>query len=252
MFWQFFRFLGTCKPKSPMEPHWSCRLGTAVLFIKFILPDFSDLCSTITRNLRPVPKSLVRCRNQWRTIIRNPPRVPKTPQKDKNPWGTFTKNFPCVPNSQFMGNNFKKSFLCFFKFLAAQYIMVASASIATVQLLSYLLGRRIAYCSVIHIGWAPESFSALLFNICCNSGLLSALLFISAAIQDRLLFCYSYRLRHRISLCSVIAMSSIILALVRWEDGDIISPSSVIAISSIYPAHIRQWPDGRSGRSAGG
>ena len=204
----------------------------------FILPDFSDLCSTITGNLRPVPKSLDRCRNQWRTIIRNPPRVPKIPQEDKNPWGTFTENLPCVPNSQFIGNNSKNR-------------SCVSSNLKQLNILwppQHLLPQSIRS----HICWDSGLYSALLFNICCNSGLLSALLFISAAIQDRLLFCYSYRLRHRISLCSVIAMSSIILALVRWEDGDIISPSSVIAISSIYPAHIRQWPDGRSGRSAGG
>ena len=47
-----------------------------------------------------------------------------------------------------------------------------------------------------------------------NSGSLYVLLFISAAIQDCLLLCYSYRLPHRISPCSVTAMSSIIFALV--------------------------------------
>ena len=110
---------------SPSFSLYSGQLGTAVTFIKFVLPDFSDLCSTITGNLRPVPKSLDRCRNHWRTIIRNPPRVPKTPQEDKNPWGTFTENLPCVPNSQFMGINSKKSFLCLFKFVFCQLIRIS-------------------------------------------------------------------------------------------------------------------------------
>ena len=68
--------------------------------------------------------------------------------------------------------------------------MAATASIATVHSLSYLLQFRIALCSVIHI--------------CCDSGSLYVLLFISAAIQDRSMFCYSYLLRFRIAYCYVI------------------------------------------------
>ena len=134
----------------------------------------------------PVPKSLDRCRNQWRTIIRNPPRVPKIPQEDKNPWGTFTENLPCVPNSQFMGNNSKN--------------------------------RSCVYSNLkqLNILWLPQHLlpQSIRSHTCCNSGSLYVLLFISAAIQDCLLLCYSYRLPHRISPCSVTAMSSIIFALV--------------------------------------
>ena len=146
-----------------------------------------------------MPKSLDRCRNQWRTIIRNPPRVPKTPQKDKNPWGTFTKNFPCVPNSQFMGNNFKKSFLCFFKSQTTQYTMAASASIATVHSLSYLLRFRIVLCSVIQYLLQFRIALCSVIHIGCDSRSLTVLLFISAAAQDFSLFCYCHVFHHTCS-----------------------------------------------------
>ena len=114
--------------------------------------------------------------NQWRTIIRNPPRVPKIPQKDKNPWGTFTENLPCVPNSQFMGNNSKN--------------------------------RSCVYSNLkqLNILWLPQHLlpQSIRSHTCCNSGSLYVLLFISAAIQDRSMFCCSYLLRFRIALCSVI------------------------------------------------
>ena len=69
----------------------------------------------------------------------------------------------------------------------------------------------------LNILWLPQHLlpQSIRSHTCCNSGSLYVLLFISAAIQDCLLLCYSYRLPHRISPCSVTTISSIILALVR-------------------------------------
>ena len=45
---------------SPWFLQYFGRLGTAVPFLRFVPLDFSNICSTITRNLSPVPKSLDR------------------------------------------------------------------------------------------------------------------------------------------------------------------------------------------------
>ena len=66
-----------------------------------------------------------------------------------------------------------------------------------------LISAEIQDCSLLYYSISAEIQNR---SLLCYS--------ISAAIQDCLLLCYSYRLPHRISPCSVTAMSSIIFALV--------------------------------------
>ena len=91
--------------------------------------------------------------------------------------------------------------------------MAASASIATVHSLSYLLRFRIVLCSIIQyllrsrivlcsvIQYLLQFRIALcsVIQIGCDSGLLTVMLFISTATQDFSLFCYYHIFHHTCS-----------------------------------------------------
>ena len=111
-FLRHFGGLGTAKGIRRIVLHgflqYSGWLGTAVFFLRFVPLDFSNICSTITRNLLFVPKSLGRSEIYGGQLIEISPMYLKRLTKTEI-HGGHSQEIYILYLKQIHGNNFEES-----------------------------------------------------------------------------------------------------------------------------------------------